>query len=91
MNLKHAPTPWHLASTADGYFTCIERDDRLIARCGSSDFLQAERDAAFVVRAVNAHEELIDTLRMVIEDLQEDEYGYLIKMAEQAIAKAEGE
>ena len=59
----HTPIPWRTASDELGYFRCVEKDDRLIARLPSVDSLQAERDAAYIVRAVNAHEELLDACK----------------------------
>ena len=57
---QHTPTPWHTASDESGYFRCIEKDDRLIARVPSSDSLKSEKDAAFIVRAVNFHQVLLN-------------------------------
>lgn len=65
----HTPTPWYLAKTEWDYKTVITALDRtqIIARCGSSDFLQAEKDAEFILRAVNSHEALVKWGAALIE------------------------
>ena len=87
----HTPPPWGIGTTEWDYATVIVKDDKVIARCGSSDFLQAERDAGFIVRAVNSHEELIALAKDYYSDLNGFNAGTWTKeRVAKAIANAEG-
>lgn len=65
MSTKRTPPPWNIATGQFGYSSVIEKGGRAIAHFTSSDFLQAEDDAAFALRAVNSHEALLEALRSV--------------------------
>lgn len=60
----------------------------LIARVRAFDEEQ-KANASFIVRAVNAHEELLQALKDMV-DLYEGHVSMLMQRAKQAIAKAEG-
>lgn len=91
---QHTPTPWSAdLSTVHGPGICAEYQEREIV-CSVIN----RADAAFIVRAVNAHEELILKLKWAVMKLQElgctNDYtlGMVrsIDACSQAIAKAEG-
>ena len=52
--------------------------------------VNTDADAAFIVRAVNSHEELIGMLKAALNNLDDQSGGYLTRDIEQAVAKAEG-
>jgi len=95
--MNHTPTPWHLGEQTPWYIytpgipthriaeTCTTPDGSLLAK-------EAKANAAFIVRAVNAHEALLAIAKELLEDrlsLNADNPD-LTTRAEQAIAKAEG-
>lgn len=91
---KHTPTPWHLDNEgrtvvgADGIQICTPHGLR-----NPQPFV----NAAFIVRAVNMHEELLAVSKSLIAFLQEPMHkraeteleGIVLRM-HKAIAKAEG-
>lgn len=97
---KHTPTPLSLPIFKEDVYdihmyshTVIYDDDKYeIARMNDPDF------AAFIVRACNAHDDLIAALHAMmeyLEELEESGYGrcednksYMISLA--ALAKAKG-
>jgi len=90
---EHTPTPWRL----DKQNPSLLRDAKGLYVAKISEELPA--DAAFIVRAVNAHEALLKALKACVASLQRDteDFGhevahinYAIRDAEQAIARAEG-
>lgn len=92
---QHTPTPWKVAESG----TWIGGTDNVNSfKAGFLQEIAELRDhhgrgranAAFIVRAVNAHEELLVILKMVLgyEGLLVDHQGFK-KVIEQAIAKAE--
>ena len=100
MNTKHTPTPWKWIEGSDGEFSIeAENDAKTLAMS-----IEKETDAAFIVLACNAHEELVELAKMVKEtlglipafgdDLGEQiskaELGVLVNLAKKAIAKAKG-
>lgn len=74
---------------ADFKFSDEGRSRRLIAKCENFE------DAAFIVRAVNSHEELLGELKSLVAWVEEDEaraesLERQLNNAKAAIAKAEG-
>lgn len=64
MSTQHTPTPWHDEIGAPGSssgLTVRDENGNIIARVGSID------DAAFIVRACNAHDELVAALRGLLD------------------------
>lgn len=95
---KHTQTPWMV----NGYTIEEKREpSACIARvysdpeddCGVSE-IEGKANAAFIVRAVNSHEELVHTLRWVEDKVNRiGEFGMVEAIRtrlQQAIAKAEG-
>lgn len=64
---KHTPTPWMARpGTTTGAEVVAKKPrggDYVVARCGGKD---REANAAFIVCAVNAHEALVDALRLMM-------------------------
>jgi hypothetical protein len=91
----HTPTPWttglydaSVAFTQIGVHVAVCKPDlSLLAVCGPARDEQSEADAAFLVRAVNAHEELVSLLKTMEYMAPNTELNNRIK---KAIAKAEG-
>lgn len=64
---KHTPTPWEVGDTGDGWnisATLADANGVRIHRVARK--LDSEADAAYIVRAVNAHEQLVEALRDVL-------------------------
>ncbi|MCK8788244.1 hypothetical protein M0638_28235, partial [Roseomonas sp. NAR14] len=63
---KHTPMPWSIDQ--DGKTALITSNGELIAECGISDLpvKQDQANAAFIVRAVNAHDALVAALRELL-------------------------
>ncbi|MDD5534062.1 MAG: hypothetical protein PHC52_14820 [Syntrophales bacterium] len=98
----HTPTPWRDYVQGDGTGVIIStvekdnygRDREIIVRVPLSGQPSRE-NAAFIVRAVNAHDALVDALGTLVASLSWEEkrsgttyHGY--EMAKAALAKAEG-
>lgn len=88
---KHTPTPWHLAETPKGK-TYITDNYVCVVGAGSVSI----QDAAFIVRAVNAHDELVRAGKAILESLLRGEISWASTMGrdnlddlKNAIAKAE--
>lgn len=84
---KHTPIPWHIANNGRGtdiYHRSFE-EKRVVTIVNDL----REQDAAFIVRAVNSHNDLLEACKFVAFHLQEnhDLRGVLLT----AIAKAENE
>lgn len=62
METKHTPTPWQIDVKGEGAIT--GKDGQLIGRLNNTE-RNEERDAnaAFIVRCVNAHDELVEALQ----------------------------
>lgn len=100
----HTPTPWKLdlsaeSGEADWKIQILSSENRpAIAYAWGSDRKEVEANAAFVVRAVNAYQTMLDALKAC----EESEWinpdgttapiirGDLRQVVEQAIAIAEG-
>lgn len=109
---EHTPTPWTFGvyeasedfkAISQHSCICDPQTKALIATCGKANDLQSQTDAAFIVRAVNAHEkdqeikrELVQMLNVFIDcidgDIMATQFfdSTFVKKAKQAIAKAEG-
>lgn len=93
---KHTPTPYGKATVTDGTIY-IEANDRPIASiCRKND--EARATGNFIVRACNAHEELVDTLTYALKHLRvagasKPAHPYHVAYIEgvAALAKARGE
>jgi hypothetical protein len=104
--LSHTPTPWKLEHYGIGdsetqiVSYAENKGTKIIARLAPhGDFEKRESDAAFIVRAVNAHDELIAALKQARESYvyrtrHENkvvgEGDTLLSVIDAALAKAEG-
>lgn len=97
--MKHTQTPWevrkasagHSAITGEHYFDYIlEPLNVMVERTTGEE----SKDAAFIVRAVNSHEELLEACReslILFKHLGKLPADFLaVELLEKAIAKAEG-
>lgn len=75
---KHRPTPWHIVRAAGKQ--AIFDATGLIATI-SGRFVDGKRcdaaNAALIVRAVNHHEELVEGLKALMEDYEDNTVGDL--------------
>lgn len=92
METNHTPTPWKVvASNAreieaqDGTYIC---ETTYFPGDGKRDD-DPYSNAAFIVRAVNCHEELLDALKTIAYAQGDGHPLALIKVAREALAKAE--
>lgn len=86
---ENTPTPWIVAQNGD----ILPEKGPCLFRCTWRSIADVQRDAAFIVRAVNAHEDLLKELKLwchAFEDRPEVTSGLLYKKSMEAIAKAEG-
>lgn len=89
--LEHTPTPWHY----DGEYirTGLNRFDpetkvQIIAEINDTENWEA--NAAFIVRAVNSHENLLAMMKTAIIDIENGSLGNALSVLRFAIAKAGG-
>jgi hypothetical protein len=76
---EHTPTPWKVSQT--GKFVMHSRPGTLINVCEAS-----EEDAAFIVKAVNAYEEVLQLARFIRDG---GDIDIAQETAREIIAKAE--
>lgn len=92
---EHTPTPLMKVEIIDGSYVIFDKFNRCIAKA------LTQEAAAFIVRAVNSHEEMLNALKFVADRLtlggqaQEENItivvrGVMSKAIFDAIAKAEG-
>lgn len=91
--MTHTPTPWKVDIRG---FIFSDAKDCVVAVGPTNDKGAYKHNAAFIVRAVNCHEELVECLKKLVSDmnsgmsLPSPTVEYEIKLALKAIAKAEG-
>lgn len=97
----HTPGPWSVGRSCDGFVTVTD-GTKTICSVGVADmFDQVEIDAAYIVLACNAHEEMLEALRTteanfarLFDGQPEIEMSLANKLTREkvqaAIAKAEG-
>ncbi len=96
----HTPTPWNLNPKA---VLVIESEGITVASCGNANVIrdQWEANAAFIVRAVNAHDELLRVVKALeswvdannmpqCQSLMPDKDQSFGEAIKQAIARAAG-
>lgn len=94
MNTKHTPGPWMVGDDAR---LPTGRTIRSTKRIYIAD-VECEANAAFIVRAVNAHADLVAACKGLIDDLadaingdySESDFAELVSDAKVALARAEG-
>lgn len=98
MTPQHTPTPWKLQGPKG--MSIVTEDGRWVAGLDSS----SPEDRAYIVRAINAHDELIRNLKQshnlnvdlmvaletIVKDIENGSLGNAVSVARYAIAKAEG-
>jgi len=88
--MKHAPTPWMFDTGDDG--AVLYNDDGTIANI-PIDLLAYKANAAFIVKACNAHEELLEAAKqadaLILSRISSPEVGNVLDALNKAIAKAE--
>jgi len=99
---KHTPLPWiygaHLSGSENhrGFYLTSSKGMTLAEiRPLDPDGEEGRANAELIFRAVSAHEELLNALKQIksrlhgIDELTHQE-GFILAIAQQAIAKAEG-
>jgi hypothetical protein len=95
--MKHTSTPWRIERETSNIIAGIDNKEiRVLTVNGAVDDEKIDlANAAFIVRAVNAHGELVQALRE-IESMAEDNryniesHAEIKQVASRAIDKAEG-
>ncbi len=86
---EHTPTPWTLRK--DRPMAFFRGTEKVGDTAGMSfSDMEAERNAAFIVRAVNSHDELLGLLMHCKEYLEGYAERPSLNLIEKAIAQAEG-
>jgi len=94
---KHIPTPWVIKAHNTIYKPAIYSEDRLVSTIRGGFTTEAEEyaNAEFIVRACNAHDELVAALEGILYNfLRETDVSDCkleIFNAKAALAKAKGE
>lgn len=96
MTTKHTPTPWEVNPRHKLIVQVIDDEEygRTIAECGYGSSLDAdhEANAAFIVKAVNCHDDLVSALQNLIDrDLIKDKDGDHMQEILDILNKAKGE
>ena len=100
---KHTPTPWKANKWAPGWE--ISAPESHYTVCRLTDCNNEEANAAFIVRACNSHDELLEALKGLLLEVTGAHSGtssifaeelksgrsFHIAVARAAIAKAEGQ
>lgn len=92
---KHTAGEWGIGPVMDESFVIIEVGGTFVAQTvGGND----EANAEFIVRACNAHDDLLEALKAIVEDVTDEEHEphdwsehVVIRNARAAIARAEVE
>lgn len=92
--IKHTDTPWKINAGDDCPTVCFVGDVKIVAAKlrGYDLHENDEIDAAFIVRAVNAHDDLVEALRSIVERSNIDPLGTgkvmdMRRIATEALAK----
>ena len=104
-NTQHTPTPWYISETRlkttieiyiDGWgYTLADCDASHSSLADKVGIEEVEANAAFIVKAVNCHDELLKALEgmlqifLDVDDSADFENMKTVKAARAAIAKAE--
>lgn len=104
-NATHTPTPWELydeGKSAVGHqFAIVGNKERIATVHGLENELpKTQANAAFIVRAVNCHDELVETIKLLKRcckealsdkwDRSDDGFESMIEDCDRALAKAKG-
>ena len=106
--MTHTPTPWSIGHSMErnyiygggSHLACIGSRENGFFIHDDGSLNESEANAAFIVRAVNSHDDLLEALETLLA-LDTDgeagcridpiEYGRALAMARAAVAKARGE
>ncbi len=84
--MKHTPTPWRQTKGEFEIVAEIKGEKKLIAVCSE------KANAAFIVRACNAHDELVHAAQLALDHYNGKHMGAnTVTLLKKAIAKAKGE
>ena len=85
----HTPTPWRIINDdVNGKFDIRNSEQKYVCSVGWAR--NGSEDAAFIVRAVNAHEELLQAAKSMRQEISRRTKGVVATSWDKAIAKAEG-
>ena len=76
MDAKHSPLPWILSGNAAWSDACKDRGSVFECRLRTGTHVPAEQNktnAAYIVKAVNAHDAMADILRSFVEAYERDQ------------------
>lgn len=85
--VQHTPTPWSAELVKDQTYRIQD-----LKKCNVLGTGLNQANAAFIVRAVNAHEELLGASKLVLEIIANgcEVTPHIASVLDKAIAKAEG-
>lgn len=87
---QHTPTPWKTMTLNPYIFSGEEPEEIAVARFDMKLPLdQQKANAAFIVKAVNCHEELLEAAKSMQAEIRR-RVGFTATAWDEAIAKAEG-
>lgn len=81
----HTPTPW----AKSGRLIVSQKNGFQIADCDCREGLEDEVNAAFIVRTVNSHDELLREVKSYLNDAQSLGYKKTAERLQQTISRAE--
>lgn len=100
---NHTPLPWG-SRGVDGYIIAIAREGYMphatvhSAKPNHTLSFEDLQNAAFIVRAVNSHQELVEALKLALEFMEQDRCDSYynpqeseVEIVRAALKKAEGE
>ena len=71
---NHTPTPWVCGPEyEDGNPTYIHKDGHAIADCSMGYGVEDDANAAFIVKAVNNHDALVQALQALVDNVNDYE------------------
>lgn len=99
MSTNHTPTPWHLTDNGSFFEIVVpwnDRPDYVSHYCPTvcqvmyegNDGVNGKADAAFIVKAVNAHELLVNALAALLQDIEDHRGGYYNEFDSEEQARA---
>lgn len=90
---KHTPPPWRVTGLGPHGAVNVDTDNRPVALTATQlDRAEDEANAKLIARAVNSHQDLVDTLWQILySDVDNHIPDPLHKRARAVLAEAEGE
>ncbi len=87
---QHTPTPWHTEQARDGHFMIHETEGKSGVHEISLAHVKEERNAAFIVQAVNAHNEFIQGVKLLLDNWDGGNLAEAVNHLRVVMEKAEG-